>query len=66
MREAVRSVLAVLGGYMVMIVVVVVFTALSERLHPQWFRSPDPTGPYLVANILASFAAALLGGFAAA
>ena len=64
MPKALRSVLAVLAGYFAMAVAVVVFTvACVKALHLQ---SGHPTPGYLVANLVYSLLAAVLGGWVAA
>ena len=64
MPKALRSVLAVLGGYFAMAVVVVVLTIAC--IHGLHLQSGHPTPGYLAINLVYSFAAASLGGWVAA
>jgi hypothetical protein len=61
-----RSVLAILGGYVSMAIVIVLLTAVLKLLLPTWFpTSGAPTGSYLAINIAYSFVAAFAGGYVA-
>ncbi|HYO46050.1 MAG TPA: hypothetical protein VEY33_05120 [Gemmatimonadota bacterium] len=64
-----RSVLAVLGGFAAMAVVVIVATVLfAQLLYPDAdpARPPTPTGAWLAVNFAYSLGAAVLGGWLAA
>ena len=62
-----RSVLAILGGYLSMAIVIVLLTALLKIVLPDWFpRDGAPTASYLAFNIAYSLAAALAGGYVTA
>jgi len=62
-----RSVLAVLGGFLTMAIVVMMFTGALKMLLPSWFPADGaPTGSYLIVNVAYSFVAALAGGYVAA
>jgi hypothetical protein len=64
MPQPLRSLLAVLAGFLSMAAVVILLTTLSVKLFH--LRSGHPTPPYLVANVLYSLGAAELGGFVTA
>jgi hypothetical protein len=64
MPQGVRSVLAVIAGYLAMMIVVIVLTVIVVKAFH--LQSGHPTPAYLTLNILYSLAAALLGGFVAA
>ena len=62
-----RSVLAVIGGFLTMAIVVMLLTGAIRMLSPSWFPADGaPTGPYLTTNVVYSFVAALAGGYVAA
>ena len=62
-----RSILAVVGGYVTMAIVVMLFTAVVKTLSPSWFASEGaPVAPYLAVNICYSFIAAFAGGYVVA
>lgn len=62
-----RSMLAVVGGYSTMAIVVMLFTAAVKTLSPTWFASEgSPVPTYLAVNISYSFTAAFAGGYVAA
>ena len=62
-----RSVLAIAGGYLVMVAVVGLCTFGLMLLTPSWFPGAGtPAGPYLAVNIVYSVIAALTGGYVAA
>src|SRR5690348_15480654 len=66
MHPVVRSVLAVIGGYLVMVVVVAGCSVITGKIQPQWMREDVvPTAAYLTANLIYSATAAIAGGFAA-
>ena len=62
-----RSIFAVLTGYLTMVVIVALATFLLQAAFPAWFLAgtPPPT-PYLALNIAFSFFAAFIGGWTAA
>ena len=71
----VKSILSVIAGFLTMAIVVMLGTfAAAAALLPGGLASmrnsqgppPTPTGTYLVANLVVSFIAALLGGWVAA
>ncbi len=67
MPSIVRSILALVAGYVSMAVVVVALTVLIKRKAPEWIGSvgkPNPT--YIYANLFYSFGAAMIGGFVTA
>ncbi|HYL79137.1 MAG TPA: hypothetical protein VEU96_33410 [Bryobacteraceae bacterium] len=67
MAPALRSVLAVLGGYATMAFVVILFTGIVKMLAPAWMAMEGkPAASYLAVNLTYSFVAALLGGYVAA
>jgi hypothetical protein len=67
MTAVLRSVLAVLGGYLTMATVVMLGTGAIKMLSPSWVAAEGaPTAPYLVINVAYSFIAALTGGYVAA
>jgi hypothetical protein len=62
-----RSVLAVLGGFLTMAIGVMLFTGVFKMLALSWFAVEGvPTAPYLAVNVAYSFVAALAGGYVAA
>jgi hypothetical protein len=62
-----KSVLAVLGGYLTMAIVVMLFTGGLKMLIPSRFPTDGaPTGSYLTVNIAYSLVAALAGGYVSA
>lgn len=64
MPRILRSVLAVIAGFLAMAVLVMVLTLVSvSALH---VKSGHPTPGYLTLNVIYSLAAALLGGWLAA
>jgi hypothetical protein len=64
MPRPLRSVLAVLAGFAVMFVLVIVCTLLSLAL--MHLKTGHPTPGYLVINVVYSLAAAVAGGWVAA
>jgi putative membrane protein (TIGR04086 family) len=63
MAQPVRSILAVIAGYLAMAIVVVVLTVVTVAvLHLQ---SGHPTALYLALNVVYSLGAAVLGGWVA-
>lgn len=67
MPGALKSVLAVFSGFLTMVILVMLFTGALRMLAPSWFPVDGaPTGPYLIANVLYSFLAAVAGGYVAA
>lgn len=64
MHPWLRSVLAILGGFVVMVAIVLVTTAIAvPAMH---VAMGHPTRSYLAVNLACSFAAATAGGFLAA
>jgi len=62
-----RSAIAVLSGYLAMVVVVGLCTYVLMLLTPSWFPgAAPPPGPYLAVNVAYSVVAALTGGYVAA
>jgi peptidoglycan/LPS O-acetylase OafA/YrhL len=62
-----RSAIAIIGGYLAMVVVVGLCTYFLMLLTPSWFPgAAPPAGPYLAVNIAYSVVAALVGGYVAA
>jgi hypothetical protein len=61
---ALRSVLAVIGGYLTMAVLVAVLTGIAIKMTGR--DSSRPTPGYLAANVFYSLLAAFAGGFVAA
>ena len=62
-----RSAMAIVGGYLVMVMVVGLCTYALMLLTPSWFPgTAPPPGPYLAVNIAYSVVAALAGGYVAA
>jgi len=64
MPQALRSVLAIIGGFASMAVIVMVCTVVSMKALN--LKSGQPTPVYLGINVAYSLLAALLGGFIAA
>ena len=64
MPAIVKSILAILAGYVAMAIAVVALTAVVTRIMPQSEGSPGAA--YMGINLCYSFAAAVLGGFTAA
>jgi uncharacterized membrane protein YfcA len=64
MPQSVRSILAVLAGFLSMMVVVVACTLASVAL--LHLKSGNPTPGYLVLNVVYSLAGAFLGGWVTA
>lgn len=59
-----RSILAVLAGYVVMVAIVVAATYALQQIEPGWFLIGAPlTAGYLAVNIAYSLLAALTGGY---
>jgi len=66
MHPVLRSVLAVAGGYLVMVVGVAACSVLAAKLQPELLRENAVPAPnYLAVNLAYSLAAAVAGGFAA-
>jgi hypothetical protein len=59
-----RSFLALLAGFLSMAVLVTVVTAVLMKRVPEWVGAPGhPRAAYVCANLIYSFAAAMLGGY---
>jgi hypothetical protein len=65
MTPFVRSVLAVLGGYLIMSIVSSIFREILRSAAPTWSLDSD-IDSFLAANFIYSCVAAMIGGFAAA
>jgi hypothetical protein len=62
-----RSIGAVLAGFLAMTVVAGLFTAILVMRAPDWVGLPGhPNLPYMCVNLPYSFAAALIGGYVTA
>ena len=62
-----RSAMAIVGGYLTMVLVVGLCTYGLMLVTPSWFPGAGtPPGPYLAVNIAYSAIAALAGGYVAA
>jgi hypothetical protein len=59
--------LAILAGFVTMMIPVVVFSAVLQAKAPEWVGPSVRPGPsYVVVNLVYSFLAAMAGGFVAA